>query len=249
MFAKPPPAPRLHLRVIRPRQVRLPRFLLLWWSLWLLASWFMAFGWRWWIQPSIATYITASQRMMLSVMLGVTIVWPLYRLVLRPSHTPRLLPLVDWVAIFATLQVLLWPMRVPTQWSAVEVLLIDLTIFAWGLLYAALIGFGTMGAGRRRRATVMLLCVLLAVAGPAVALLLGSIGTTGESLWLHWSPVTSLWVHIGRHSFSVETAAWWRIGVVAGAAALSWIALMLWPAASRPRISTHRSPASAGAAA
>ncbi len=242
-------APRLHLGVIRPRQVRLPRALLLWWSLWLLASWFLAFGWRWWIQPSIATYITASQRMMVSVMLGVTVVWPLYRLVLRPSHTPRLLPLVDWLAIFATLQVLLWPMRVPTQWSALEVMLIDLTIFAWGLFYAALIGLGTMGAGRRRRSMVMLTCILLAGAAPAVSLLSGSVDRTGESGWLHWSPVTSLWVHIGRHSIVIEAAAWWRIVVVAGAAGLAWLGLMLWPAASRPQRPTQRPPASAGAAA
>jgi len=203
----------------------------------------MAFGWRRWIQPSIATYITASQRMMLSVMLGVTIVWPLYRLVLRPSHTPRLLPLVDWLAIFATLQVLLWPMRVPTQWSAMEVLLIDLTIFAWGLLYAALIGLGTMGAGRRRRSMVMLLCILIAGAGPAIALLTGSIGNLGDSGWLHWSPVTSLWMHVGGSSIGVDSAAWWRIVAVGFAAVLAWLGLMLWPAQPGPALRTQRSPA------
>lgn len=224
---------RLHLAVRRVRHVRLPRLLLLWWSLWLLASWFTAFGWRWWIQPSIATYITAAQRMMLSVMLGITIVWPMYRLVLRPSHTPRLLPLVDWLAIFATLQVLLWPMRVPTQWSAMDVLLIDAAIFAWGWLYSGLIGLGMLDSARRHRAAVMILCVLVAAAGPAMAGFTASIDSLTSSAWLNWSPITSVWLHVGRNSITIEAAAWWRLATVGAAALLLWLAVVLWPARAR----------------
>jgi len=200
--------------------------LLLWWSLWLLASWIMAFGWRWEITPAMATYMTASKRMMLSVMLGITIIWPLYRLVMRPAHTPRLLPLQDWVAIFATLQMLLWPVRVPTQWSAIEVLLIDITIFAWGLLYAALIA---MGAGRRRRSAVMIVCVLVAAAGPFIALVSGTFQSAAQSGWLYWSPVSGPWMLIGRTSIHIEPASWLRIGVVGGAAVLAWVGIMLLP--------------------
>ncbi len=206
----------------------------------------MAFGWRWWMQPSIATYLTASKRMMFSVMLGITIIWPLYRLVMRPAHTPRLLPLLDWVAIFATLQVLLWPMRVPTQWSATEVLLIDLTIFAWGLLYAALIAMGTMGAGRRHRGIMMVVCVLVAVAAPFAALGSSTIDNLTESAWLHWSPVTTIWMHIGRATIGIEPQAWQRVALIAAAAVLTWVALMLWP--STPRPVQKRTPAAQGSA-
>lgn len=223
----------LNSPVILPRHVRLPRALLLWWSLWLLASWVMAFGWRWWLQASIATYLTASKRMMFSVMLGITIIWPLYRLVMRPAHTPRLLPLLDWLAVFATLQVLLWPMRVPTQWSAMDVLLIDLTIFAWGLLYAAFIAMGTMGAGRRHRAVMMFVCVFVSVAAPLAAWASSTLEDVTESAWLHWSPVTTIWMHIGRTSIGIEPQAWQRIVLITAAAMLAWIGLMLWPV-SRP---------------
>ncbi len=171
---------------------------------------------------------------MLSVMLGITIIWPLYRLVMRPAHTPRLLPLQDWLAIFATLQVLLWPMRVPTQWSAVEVLLIDFTIFGWGLLYAALIALGTMGKGRRNRTVMMIVCLLIAAAGPFVAMVSGTFESASGSAWLHWSPVTSLWMLIGRTTIHIESAAWQRIGIVTGAAALTWAGLLLLPVAAAP---------------
>ncbi|MCC6908270.1 MAG: hypothetical protein IT430_10050 [Phycisphaerales bacterium] len=221
--------------MILPRHLRLPRALLLWWSLWLLASWITAFGWRWGMQPSIAMYMTASKRMMLSVMLGVTIIWPLYRLVLRPAHTPRLLPLLDWAAIFATLQVLLWPMRVPTQWSALDVLLIDLTIFAWGLLYAALIAIGTAGAGRRHRALMMLVCIAIAAAAPLAAATSSTFDTIAQSDWLHWSPITSLWLHISRTTVQIEPQAWQRTAIVAAAALLVWLGLMLWPVKTPPR--------------
>ena len=232
--------------MIRPRHIRLPRALLLWWSLWLLASWIGAFGWRWWMEPSITTYMTASKRMMVSVMLGITIIWPLYRLVLRPAHTPRLLPLLDWLAIFATLQVLLWPMRVPTQWSALEVMLIDLTIFAWGLLYAAFIAMGTIGAGRRHRTIMMIICILFAALGPFMAMTSGTVATVAASRWLHWSPITTVWMHIQRDSLTIEPAAWQRIAVLTGAALLLWIGLMLWPASTptdRDSAAGQRSPA------
>lgn len=231
-IAKPQAAPRLHLPVVRARHVRLPRFLLLWWSLWLLASWVMAFGWRWWIQPSIGTYITAAQRMMLSVMLGITIVWPLYRLALRPAHTPRLLPLVDWLAIFATLQVLLWPMRVPTQWSAADVLLLDAAIFAWGVLYAGLIALGMLDGARRHRAAVMILCVVVAAAGPALAALTASIDNLAASVWLRWSPLTGVWLHVGRNAVAIEAAEWWRLAAIGATALLLWLGVMLWPGRS-----------------
>jgi len=194
----------------------------------------MAFGWRWGMAPVIATYMTASKRMMLSVMLGITIIWPLYRLVMRPAHTPRLLPLQDWLAIFATLQVLLWPMRVPTQWSAVEVLLIDFTIFGWGLLYAALIAMGTRGVGRRNRTVMMIVCLIIAAAGPFVAMVSGTFESASRSAWLHWSPVTSLWMLIGRITIHIEPAAWQRVGIVTSAATLAWIGVMLLPATAAP---------------
>lgn len=228
-LTRSPRRPLLNSSVIRPRHLRLPRALLLWWSLWLLASWVAAFGWRWWLQPSIATYMTATKRMMFSVMLGVTVVWPMYRLVLRPAHSPRLLPLLDWLAIFATLQVLLWPMRVPTQWSAMEVLLIDLTIFVWGLLYAALIAIGTFGAGRRNRSLMMIVCLFIATAAPFAASSAGSIEAAQSSRWLHWSPLTTLWMQIERTSVTIDPAAWQRIAVIGSAAVLLWVALMLWP--------------------
>ena len=198
----------------------------------------MSFGWRWWIGPSIETYVEASRRLLLSVALGFTVVWPMFRLSLRGAPAARLSPALDWLALFGTFQVLLWPLRLPTQWSASQLILLDLTIWCWGLLYASLIAMGLGGTAPRRRTAVMLACLVLTFGAPLVAMLTGRPGMAmiGKDAppaeWLYWSPLTAVWTLGGRTVRTIERPDWMRVAILGTAAALAWLAAFLQPRTS-----------------
>lgn len=210
--------------------VRLPRALLLWWSGWLLCSWALCFGVHGWIMPSSVTFSTASQRLLFSIMLGITLVWPVYRFVGRPARTPRLLALVDWATIFVTTQVALWPLRVPAQWSLERVGLIDASIWSWGLVISAIVALGTSASRHIWRVAAMSACLALCVAAPLLALFNGaSSPAVGADSLLEWSPLTAVWRYSGIGQLHTLGDEWTRIAIVATVGIIAWIGVMLLP--------------------
>lgn len=215
----------------------LPRLLLLWWSCWLLASWILAYSRYWSIMPSEESFRAAAQMMMVSVSLGLCLVWPLYRLSMRLPKASRWLPMLDWLAMAGTLQVVLWPMRLSAHWTPIRVTLMDSMLCAWGLLFGALISLGLRDWSAWGRAKWMLLCMMLILAGPlaevAMVRILGLGGAmfdaSGVSEFLYWSPITGTWVMAGQDAYGVTGAQWARVGLLVAAAILAWGAVVLWP--------------------
>lgn len=210
-------------------QVHVPRALLLWWSGWLLCSWALAFGLRWWLAPSTTTFSTASQRLLFNAMIGITIVWPMYRVVGRTLAAARLLTLMDWLTIFVTFQVALWPLRIPAQWPASRVLLIDATVGAWALLVAAIIALATHLIHPWARAAGMGACLMLTAAAPTIALMRGLSDGDVNRDWYAWSPLSGVWRASGLQRLDAPGQEWLRIAIILAVAVLAWVGVMLMP--------------------
>ncbi|MFG0329548.1 MAG: hypothetical protein ACF8PN_06555 [Phycisphaerales bacterium] len=218
----------------------LPRGLLLWWSLWLLAAWFQAFVWDQPTAPSPSFLTLAPQQMLFSIGLGMTIVWPVFRFTRRPQRRDSArLPFYDWVAIAGTAQVVIWPMRLWTDWPPSRILMVDLTLLGWALLIGGAIAWGIAGPEPTRairQLLALLGCIIIAGAAPLIALTLNG-GTAGSapSEWMHWSPLTRLWLLGQRAPTPPPTIDWIRAGVVVFIAVLVWLAAALLPRRESPR--------------
>lgn len=211
-------------------RIQLPRALLLWWSLWLLLSWGQAFILRHSIAPTSASYATSLRYMLVSIGFGLGIVWPMLRLSLSPAGRARKRSLVDWLALAGTLQVVLWPTRLTTQWSVRRVLMADVLICSWALVIAAFIALGMLDRSVRNRVLWMLVILVLSVGGPMLWLVLSPFRGPGASdELLYWSPISAMW-YIGKTSGapggSTEII---RAGLVAASGVLLWIGVFLKP--------------------
>lgn len=205
-----------------PRQARvqLPRVLLLWWSLWLLGGWMREFLWNWPAAPTVENYQVAVRNLLITVGLGLSIVWPVYRLSLRRPPRPALTVALDAAALMLTLQVVLWPIRLSTHWSLERVLAIDATLAVWAALVGSFIAWGLSSGRPWSRAGWMLLATALVVAGPAASVMVDD--PTRAAEWRLWSPMGALWDLSGPGGMFVGPAVWWRALIIAALASLAW---------------------------
>ncbi len=235
-----------HRRAHRPYPVRLPRALLLWWSMWLLASWVLAFGTSSPFFSNIRSYELGVQRLSVLLSLGIAIGWPLIRLSGRSRTAPRLVAFVDWLALAGTLQVVLFPMRVSAQWSFTRLLALDGTLVLWALIFGAIIALGTADHTRlvgsefspkdfkrhenRARSQWMVVCLLLVVLGPFLSIIIESplsIASDHDSELFFWSPAGAAWM-MGRHAMQDPTRMEWiRLGCLGAAAFFMWMGVLL----------------------
>ena len=214
-----------------PVAIQLPRVLLLWWSLWLLASWAQAFMWRWSLVSSPQSYTAALQNMLLSIGFGLVIVWPLFRLSLPAPESARRLAIVDWFALMGTLQVVIWPTRMTTQWSLPRVLLADVLIAGWALVLAGLLAWALVVSSRWQRIGWMLVVMCIAGLAPLIWLLTGTTQSSAyHDEWLFWSPVSMMWL-MGKHAHVLHATSldWCRAGLIWVVAGLVWLAVWLRP--------------------
>lgn len=210
-------------------RVRLPRLLLLWWSLWLLASWAQAFVWNRPLAQTPETYATSMRTMLLSVSLGLTVVWPMFRLSMREHHHAGRLAFIDWLALIVTLQVVLWPTRLSTNWTAQRVALVDAVLASWSLLLAGIIALGLRSRAPRSRLYAMFFCLVVVGLGPAVAVSRSSPTVDPSKIeWSYWSPVSAPWVISASARQGIILASdWLRTIIVAAAALLVWAGVLL----------------------
>jgi len=221
------------------QRLHLPRILLLWWSIWLLISWILAYSRNWSIIPSELTHIASTRRMLVAISLGLTIVWPMFRLTFTPSRSRcRLAVFIDWLALIGTLQIVLWPMRLSTSWSTARVALLVTIIGAWTLITGAFIALGLLSSQKWGRTASMLLCLLLVCAAPIASLFFNTtLGSTQRNL-LDWSPVTQLWNLAERTCQLVSRTEWTQAGLLLVISVLLWIAVALWPITDQPPLIT-----------
>lgn len=210
-----------------------PRGLLLLASLWLGASWLLLIGFRPPVQAQSASYTPGVRLMLLSMVAGISVAWPLVRLSGPMRPRPALQALLDLVVLLCLVQVVLWPLRLVTPWPPGRAAALDLCLAGWGLATAAIVAFGSGPGPQRtiglRRTLAMVAAVAIAAAAPLVVLLGGGslpfTGAPAAPALAAWSPATAVWA-LTSGGFEPPSRGEWRIAVNGLAiAGMSWLGL------------------------
>ena len=139
-----------------PVPLVVPRGLVVLAAAWIFLAWIIIFGWKPPVQPQAASYSGGMQLLFVMVAVGTTVLWPLLRLSGRPSSAPMLQAGFDALAILTLLQVVVWPLRLVTNWTLPRSVAIDCAIGATLLSTAAILaaaqglrGAAVTGVGER----------------------------------------------------------------------------------------------------
>lgn len=205
----------------------LPRGLILVASVWLVASWSVAIGFRPPVEASSASYTPGVRLMLISAAIGLVIGWPMLRLSLDTAPYPIKQTVLDLVVLLALVQVVVWPLRLVTPWSPARTAALDATLVAWTVLAGAMVAsaVGTRRAGPRNIAIIACMCMCLA--GPSLAILTLHIRPLDgfSHRLLQVGPLLEVYT-LGKGGRTAPHASQWIwIGIVAFAAAATWSAL------------------------
>ncbi|GEM_PF-1657700 len=167
----------------------LPRPLIFLSSLWLIGSWLISLGVRTPIQPTASGFMPGVRLLLLCVAVGLMIGWPLLRLSQKPAWYPITQTWLDLIVLLGMMQVVIWPLRLVTDWSVERMAAIDATLTGWTILAGAAIAAPGIAAkyvkGNRStkneggiseeyfgvgpRNLAMLTCLGMGLLGPALA--------------------------------------------------------------------------------
>ena len=184
------------------------REVLLAWCLWLLISWVTNLG--------AGSPEPAARGMMQSVMVGLGLVWPAWRL--SQGYNPRggWQIATDLLLLLLLTQVVLWPLRLLIEWTMAQILMIDAVLTVWGAAAAVCAWVGQRGVSSVRRVAATTACVLLLTGGWL------AIAWAGDPWPVHWSPLYMLWRLSEPHTAYDAASLGWRLSVVAGLTATAW---------------------------
>ena len=107
--------------------------------------------------------------MLLCIVVGLMICWPLLRLSRQTQHHPIIHTLLDLSVLISLVQIILWPLRLITPWSSLRTASIDATICGWLLITGAIVASVAGSERRGPRNLAMFACVCLCLLGPALA--------------------------------------------------------------------------------
>jgi hypothetical protein len=208
----------------------LPRGLIFLASLWLIASWIIALGWRTPVQPSSASFTPGVRLMLLCMAIGLLIGWPLLRLSQSRPWYPLRQTMLDLMVLLGLVQVVIWPLRLVTNWTPLRTAAIDATLAGWLLLAGAMVAAGVTTDRTGPRVLSMLACMAMCLLGPALAWLGMLTGVQALEL-VSLSPfmaIRTLSEGIGTHPTATQ---WTWIGLLWFAVAAVWTALIIGTAA------------------
>lgn len=173
---------------IAPRPLFIPRGLVLLSSLWVFVSWILLFGFHPPVQPQAASYGPPIQMLMMLIGVGIAVAWPLLRLSARPSAMPAAQAALDGLSIFVLVQVVVWPLRLVTNWTLARAISVDAAIAAAILLTTAILAASQGSASARTRACAMILSLTLVLL-PAVGVALSESRDGGQGRGGIWATV------------------------------------------------------------
>ncbi|QNN22215.1 hypothetical protein HED60_07990 [Planctomycetales bacterium ZRK34] len=167
----------------------LSRPLLMAWCCWLLGSWMVNLDIdapRWISDDAL---IPASRGMFLSMMLGVGLIWPAWRLSMPLDHdaSPGLQTATDLISLLAIAQLVIWPLRALLGWPAVMALLIDTALIVWAGAGALCVWGGLVGRSPASRTMGMAMAAVMLTGGPMLAALTGTVEPA------RWSGLHVMW--------------------------------------------------------
>ncbi len=205
----------------------LPRPLIFFSSLWMIGSWVVAIGFRPPIQPSSASYTPGVRLMLLCLAVGLMIGWPLFRLSQQTSPYPIRQTWLDIIVLLTMVQVVIWPLRLVTDWSVPRMAAMDATLAGWMTLAGAVIA-AAVGSDRGGvRTLAMLACVCMCLLGPAAAWLGVATGVNALEL-IALGPFMAMRT-LGEGGGAPPSPDQWRwITLLFVAGAAMWLALFAW---------------------
>lgn len=183
-----------------------PRVFALLWTAFLMAATLLMFASlsaAWVVTPE--SYRPAARSLLMVVILGVVVLWPMTRLCQAPPRERALsATLKDMVVVLLPVQALVWPhaLRILSGWPTGVVAAVSVSTIVWGVLAGGVLAMaqvtsrGRMGVAR----TMWMFVVLLLVVGaPAWLALTGALrvdhvdgSSAGTTLGWMFSPVTAV---------------------------------------------------------
>lgn len=182
------------------RALFVPRGLVMIAAIWVFLSWVLLFGIRPPIQPQAASYGPTLELLFISIGVGVAIGWPLLRLSARPSRAPIGQALFDGMALILLMQVVIWPLRLVSNWTIPRMWLILASLGAAIALTGALLAATQGSTNRATRTRAMTLAVVIALAPLGVRLV-------GEFMSPSGSPIFDVSPSSASSSAPTGTAA------------------------------------------
>ena len=191
-----------------------------------MVSWIFAMGLEPPLQPSSSVYTPAARMLLVSLVIGGLIGWPLLRLSSAIPRRPFASALLDAATLVALLQVLLWPLRLVTSWPIARTLLLDTHGVIWLLITGGAVAIATAKEGMIR-IWMMLLLVLWLGLPPLISNLL-ELPLIVERI----SPLSQIWLLASGGPAAPPPGAW-QFPIVELA-----VAVVLWWSAfpSRPPV-------------
>lgn len=213
------------------------RPLLLAWAGWLLGSWAVNL----WIDSpsplSTMSLVPIVRGMLQSILLGLVIVWPAWRLSKARQRSAGVECAADMFLLLLVSQTIIWAMRMIVGWTVIQTALIIVTVVVTGAAAAMITWWGRLARTGSGRALAMVGCALLLGGGWLWT------WVTGAPVAAEWSPMATLWnwadpshTHAGLADLAAQLAR------VSGVIALAW-------AITRMARNRHARPAATGGTA
>lgn len=210
---------------------REPRGLALAWTIYLMLATMVS------LMPMVAAgqlstdvYRPAARLMMVMVVVGYTLLWPVMRISQRPQNNRAVLDVIlDLSIMIIPSFVIVWPQVVLAGWPVPVIAALCVVLLVWGLLIGSILmlwhRFST--GGRLGRSIVAIALIGITGGIPLVLLSMGSLdlsrpGTEAMGGWM-LSPITSAWEVLRAREFSGLPAAvdgthwhilWTQLGTV-----------------------------------
>ncbi len=200
----------------------LPRGLILLGFVWLVAWWAMAMGFRPPLHPSPASYEPGVKLMLLALMIGITIAWPVYRLSQPTSSRPIVQTWLDLLVLLAMSQVVIWPLRLVTTLSRASTAAMDAGLIGWAILIGAIVAAACGARASGPRTLAMLACIGLGLIAPALAWVgISPEVASGDRGVL--SPLLLMHALADARSEWPSSAVWLYLLILGTAGGLAWV--------------------------
>ncbi len=146
--------------------------------------------------PGTAGLVYACRALLVLLLVGVCILWPMARLSQAYPDRPFRALLGDLIVVLFPAQAIIWPAALLTRWPWEVVGGIALLVGCWALLTAGLIAGAYSGSGSHSsRSLWMIGAILLTTAAPALALVANFVGIPDPpARLLLLSPITAVYL-------------------------------------------------------
>lgn len=168
--------------------------------------------------PSAEQFAEAARGMMLMVLVGVSILWPMVRLSQEAPRKINRSLAVDLCVMLAPAQAVIWPVPVLTHWPFSVAGGLALAAASWSVLSAGVLSAAFRWSGALPRWGWMIVAIAPSLAGPVLLVLGGRLGENGVVSCI--SPLTAPWAltHSPSGLAPVMQTWEWAAAAAAGAA-------------------------------